>query len=652
MLLRTICADPERRLSELPFLTDDERRVILHEWRGPRESRVSDGVLSLAFEEQAARTPDAIAIAFEWRHLTYKALNRYTNRIAHRLRSYGVGPEKRVAVLLERSLEAVAATLGILKSGGVCVPIDTAYPLERVERLLADSGAVAVVTKRGICPAPIAGQHTILWLDEDTLHREPMDNPPCDVHPANLAYLMYTSGSSGAPKGVGVTHGSISRFATVMAAELDMRPSDRILQFASMSFDVVLEELWPAWIRGAAVVMRPDLLPAPAELNECMHREQITVVELPTAWWQQWVSELATFTLTRPPGLRLVLMGGETCSMEHVASWQALQVPLVHVYGLTETTVTSTTFLVSPVTTLGRSLPIGRPTGMAEMFVLDVYGDPVPSGVVGEIYIGGPGVARGYLGHPALTAQKFIPSPFGGFGKRLYSTGDRGRWLPAGDIEFLGRGDQQVKIRGYRIEIAEIEAALNSYPGVTQSAIVVDQDSAGKRLVAYVVSGAFPIHATELRRWLQARLPEYMIPQAFVTIDQLPLTPNGKLDRARLPLPEPADGTLHVAGRNAVEEALVAIWQDVLRTDRIAIDDHFFALGGHSLLATQVVSRIGKHFQIDFPLRHMFDAPTIRELAALVTEHQTAAILEAGNPLELLEEIERLSDEEVRVLSA
>ncbi|HEX2094716.1 MAG TPA: amino acid adenylation domain-containing protein, partial [Longimicrobiaceae bacterium] len=513
-VLAALGGDPRQRLSDVSLLTDAERAQVLEAWRGPAAAYPRTRCIHELIGECAAAEPGAVAVVCGEVRLTYAELNARAGRLADRLRSLGVGCEDRVGVCLERSAALAIAILGVLRAGGAYVPLDPAYPGERLSFLLADSEARVVVTRSGLGDLlPPDGPARLLVdsaSDADVPVCEP-DGVP-DVDPADLAYVIYTSGSTGTPKGVMVSHRSLVCYAEGMRERLGLRSTDRFLQFASPGFDVMVEEIFPAWLSGAAVVFpEGDLLDSPSGLLEVVEAQGVTAFELPTAFWHTWVHELSAEGRRLPESVRFVIVGGERVLPERLAEWARQELPLVHVFGLTETTVTTTTFRLEAGDDGSRwsNLPVGHTLPNAELYILDTRMHPVPAGAVGELYVGGEGVARGYAGRPALTAERFVPDPFAGApGARLYRTGDRVRWSEAGGLEFLGRVDQQVKVRGYRIEPGEIEAALVRHPAVSQAAVAVREGSPGqKQLVAYVVpaagyrAGLGGLHRSRLELW-------------------------------------------------------------------------------------------------------------------------------------------------------
>jgi amino acid adenylation domain-containing protein len=668
ILLEAMVADPEQRLSDLPLLTDNERQQLLVEWNDTRTDYPRDLCIHQLFEAQAQRTPDAVAVVFEHEQLTYGELNRRTNQLAHYLRALGVGPEVLVAVCLERSLEMIIGLLGVLKAGGAYVPLDPAYPKERLsfmlkdaevtvlltqERLVAelieDRGSKSVLspsTKLRINSAEGIGDRDsrssilnsriqVVCLDSgwETIASESGENPINATTPENLAYVIYTSGSTGQPKGVLVSHGSIADYCRSAQRYFELDASDAVLQFASLSFDVSLEEILSTLIVGAKLVGMGTAVWHPAEFHRKISEFGLTVLTLPTAYWQelarQWAGVPELVPNIQP---RLFVVGGDTMLPNGLNLWQRTpvnSVRLLNVYGPTETTITATAFELSPRLCENRTfqrIPIGRPLANRETYILDNYGNPVPVGVPAELHIGGVGIGRGYLNRPELTAEKFVPNPFSEeLGARLYKTGDLARYLPDGNIEFLGRVDQQVKIRGFRIELGEIEAALDQHPAVREAVVLALEDAPGeRRLVAYVVAERelFPT-TTDLRSCLKEKLPEHMVPALFVPLDALPLMPNGKVDRLALPVPDRARPELEkafVAPRDDLELQLAQIWEEVLGVRPVGVRDNFFELGGHSLLAVRLFALIDKRLGRKLPLTTVFQGATVEHLASVLRQ--------------------------------
>ncbi|HEY0016587.1 MAG TPA: non-ribosomal peptide synthetase, partial [Longimicrobium sp.] len=564
-------------------------------------------------EAHAARTPDALALVAGDERLSYAELNRRANRVARRLIALGAGPEVRVAVSVERTADLVTAMLAVLKSGACYVPLDPAYPAERLAFVLADAAVPVLVTQESLRAAlPVGGPVAVVSVDgdEERIAAESAENPERGARSDQLAYVIYTSGSTGTPKGVMVPHRGVPNLANAQARRFGIDGTSRVLQFASLSFDAAVAELFDALLTGATLVMAPgeELLPGPG-LLETLRRGRVTVATLPP-------SVLAVLAPDDLPKLRTVVSAGEAVDAATVERWSGGRA-FVNAYGPTETTVCATSARCEAD---GRAPAIGRALENVRVYVLDAAGRPAPVGVPGELYVGGVGVARGYLGRPGLTAGKFVPDPFGGEpGARLYRTGDRVRWRPEGVLEYLGRLDGQVKIRGFRIEAGEIEAVLRRHESVADCVVVAREDVPGeKRLVAYVVGD---VEAGALREHLRRELPEYMVPAAFVPLERLPLTPNGKLDRKTLPAPE-GDAYArrsYEAPLGEVEAALAEIWAEVLGVGPVGRLDHFFELGGHSLLAARAVSRLRREHGMDLPLSAFFDHPTLEALAAAAT---------------------------------
>jgi amino acid adenylation domain-containing protein len=648
-----LIADGGRALSRVSLLTEKERRQLLSEWNDTRAEFPHDICIHQLFEAQVERTPDNVAVVYgKGETLTYRELNERANRLAHYLKARGVGAESLVGLCVERSSEMAVGMLGALKAGAAYVPLDSTYPQERLAFMLADAGASVLLTQERLLERIPAHAAQIIRLDTDwaEVEKESGANPSNSACTENLAYVIYTSGSTGRPKGALITHRSLVNYADEMTRQFGLRADDRILQFASPGFDVVVEEVFPAWLCGACVVLpEEELLFSCEDLMRVIERDGVTGCELPAAYWQEWVHKLDAEGSAPPASLRFILVGCERPTPESLVIWDRFGIPLIYVYGITETTVTSTLYKRdAPTDTADRrnELPIGRPVANTRIYILAADMQPVPVGVRGELYIAGEGLARGYLHRADLTAQKFVPHPFSfEGGERLYRTGDVARFLPDGNIEFLGRQDKQVKVRGYRIELGEIEAALAEHEGVRECvALVRDWGAGEKRIVAYVIAAqtSLPPTALDLRTFLQPSLPPYMIPAAFILMDEWPLTPNGKVDTGALPAPDagrPETAGAYVAPRIPIEETLAEIWQEVLGIERVGVYDDFFELGGHSLLAMRLISRLREAFDVELPLRSILDTPNVAGLAIVVVQGQ-AADLDADEMTRLLAEME------------
>ncbi len=636
-LLEGIASAPHRRLADLQMLTEDEQRQLLVAWNRTGADTPRDRCVHELFAAWAERTPEALAVAGGGRRLTYGELNAHANRLAHRLRALGVGPEVPVGLCLEPSPEAVVGMLGVLKAGGAYVPLDPEDARERLAFMLQDTRVPALLTRQGLLPKLPESAARVICLDKGPEGATPEPaNPDGGAQPDSLAYIIYTSGSTGTPKGVEVRHAGLANLIAWHQRAYGVTPADRASQTARLAFDASVWEIWPYLTAGASVhIPDRETRTSPQRIVAWLAAERITLCFLSTplaeaALEEQWSEDLA---------LRALLTGGDRL---HRISRKAFPFRIVNHYGPTEYTVVTTCAQVSPE---DRKPPIGRPIANTRLYVLDLHMRPVPVGVPGELYIGGDGLARGYLHRPELTAERFVPDPFGvSPDARLYRTGDRVRYRPDGNLEFLGRMDQQVKIRGFRVEPGEIEAALVRHAGVREAAVVAREGVSGQRLVAYVVPAGAPPGPDELRAFLQEKLPAYMVPQAFVRLDSLPLTANGKVDRRRLPAPDDS-GLPSPEPRSPVERALAAVWAEVLGVERVGVHDNFFDLGGHSLLATRLVSRLCAEFGAELPLQALFDAPTVAELALALTRRR-AGETDREDLERLLAELEGLSDEE------
>jgi amino acid adenylation domain-containing protein len=642
-LLEQVAADPELPLPEVELLDGAERRRIVEEWNATAAELPAEPLVHRLFEAQADRAPDAVALVQGEESVTYRELDRRADRLARRLIDLGVVPDSRVGVCLERTPELVVALLAVFKAGGACVPLDPAYPAERLAFILGDAAPAVLVTRADLDAALPETAVPVLLVDRDVPAAEPAGRPAVEVTPEHLAYLVYTSGSTGTPKASMLPHRSVPGVLLgVDYVRLDA--GETLLQHSSHSWDAAILELWGALLNGGRCVLYPGRTPEPEGIEEQVKRHGVTTLWLPSALFNLVVE-------SRPgalAGVRQLVVGGEALSAPHAR--RVLQeypgVRLVNGYGPSECMVFTTCHVVAP-DFAGASVPIGRPVGDRRAYLLDEALNPVPAGVPGELFVGGPAVARGYLGRPGLTAGRFLPDPHGEPGARMYRTGDRVRSLDDGTLEFLGRVDQQLKVRGFRVEPGEVEAVLASHPQVGEAVVTARGATAADRmLVAYVTpAGDAAPAAAELRAWLRERLPEYMVPAAFVALDSIPLTPNGKMDRHALPAPEQSGpATPHVAPRTPVEEEVAAIWAEVLGMERVGIHDNFFEHGGHSLRATQVVSRVRGALGAEISLRDLFDAPTVAELAVCVEARRPPSSPEAIE--DRLEWLESLSEEE------
>jgi len=576
-------------------------------------------------EEQARRSPDATAVEHRGVRLTYAELNAKSNQLAQLLRSRGVGPEVIVGIGLKRSLEFPIALLAVLKAGGACMPLDPGYPAERLAYMQQDAQARVLITQPELEGTFAKSHAEVISLAPEWLRGRADASPDCagGASPANLAYVVYTSGSTGSPRGVLLSHRALVSYIVEAVALYRMVPTDRVLQFSSLSFDIAIEEIFPTWAAGATVVVRDDNAPPSVDhFLKFIEQRRISVLDLPTAFWHELVFGAADLQMTLPPSVRQVCVGGEKASLAAFKLWPkvtARRVRWINSYGPSEASVVATTWEPEEGEEVSE-LPIGRPVANTVVHLLDSQLKAVPAGETGELHIGGAGLARGYLNRPEETAKKFIRDPFSAEpGALLYKTGDLARYRADGNLEFRGRMDLQVKIRGFRIEVEEIEKTLETHPGVRESAVVVQGDVA-HRLVAFVLprNGSVPPRA-ELRDFLEAKLPEYMIPAAFVALPSMPMLPNGKVDRRTLAQME-LDASEGEPGRalDQVEETLLRIWRETLGTRAIGIADNFFECGGHSLLALRLMNRIQLTFRRNLPLAILLQAPTVEQLAKYV----------------------------------
>lgn len=628
-LVEAIVADPQERIRTLPLLTASQKHQLLVEWNNTRTDYPQKSIHQL-FEEQVDKTPDAVAVVFEDQQLTYQQLNLQANKLAHYLQFLGVEPEILVGVYLERSLEMIVGYLGIFKAGGAYVPLDPNYPPERLNYMVADSQMSIILTHSSLLPHLSStleqSQTKIICWDKDfeiEIACQSSDNPINNCTPDNLAYVIYTSGSTGRPKGVLIQHSALLNLVFWHLKNFEVKSSDRATQLAGTAFDAAVWELWPYLVVGASIyLIKSEFLLSAKTLQEKLISDDITISFIPTPLAEQF----CLLSWSANTTLRTMLTGGDRLNSYPL---NKLPFKFFNNYGPTENTVVTTSGQILPAASDSKFPPIGRPIANTQIYILDPYLQPLPIGVYGEIYIGGLSLARGYLNRPDLTSERFIANPFVA-NERLYKTGDLGRYLPDGNIEFLGRIDHQVKIRGFRIELGEIETVLTQHPQVQQVVVIVREDHPGnKYLTAYIVSATETLTSSELRQFLKGNLPEYMIPAAFVMLKALPLTPNGKVDRLVLPKPEITNSELEtafIAPGTALEAKLAEIWCTVLHLEQVGIYDNFFELGGHSLLITSVISRIQEHFSIVLPLRSLFTAPTIAELSQVIIAHQLDAI--------------------------
>ena len=627
-LLEGIVTNPQQSISQLPLLTATEQQQLLVEWNNTQADSPSDKCIYQLFEEQVERTPDAVAVVFENQQLTYQQLNCRANQLAHYLRSLGVKPDTLVGICVERSLEMVVGILGILKAGGAYVPLDPEYPQERLSFMLQDADVSIFLTQQKLLKRLQNHQAESICLDTDwqSISRSNQDNLITNLKATNLAYVIYTSGSTGQPKGVALNQLALNNLILWQLKNNSISSGAKTLQFAPISFDVSFQEMFSTWYSGGTLfLITEELRRDPVALLGFLQEKAVERLFVPFVALQQ-LAEVAISRELFHSHLREIITAGEQLQITPaISQWFSRldNCTLHNHYGPSESHVISTFTLTNSVDTWPLLPPIGRPISNTQIYILDKYLQPVPIGVPGELYIGGVSLARCYLNRPQLTQDKFILNPFDETGEgKLYKTGDLARYLSDGNIEYLGRIDNQVKIRGFRIELGEIETVLNQHGDVQVSTVIVREDHPGqKQLVAYIVPQKKIIPtSSELRQFMKAKLPDYMIPSAFVILEALPLTPSGKVNRRALPAPdllsEIADQ--FVAPRNPIEEKLALIWSQVLRLEKVGIHNNFFELGGHSLIATQVMSRLPEAFGISLPLRSLFESPTIAQLSEVI----------------------------------
>jgi amino acid adenylation domain-containing protein len=638
-LLEGIIDNPDQRLTRLPLMSEAERHQLLSAWRG--SATAESGPETLAphlFEAQVERTPDHIAVEFEQQQLTYRELDACANQLAHYLRKRGVGPEDVLGIYMNRSVDLIVSMLGVLKTGAAYLPLDPAYPRERQSLILRDARARLLLTQQELSDETMAPDATV-YVDRDwpLIAQESRASSELRLTGENLAYIIYTSGSTGRPKGVQIPHHALASYTKAAIRAYGIQVTNRVLQFAPVSFDTSVEEIYPCLASGATLVIRTEAMIStiPTFLRECAEKA-LTFLTLPTAYWHELVAVMCEEDLPFPSSVRLVVIGGERANPKHWFMWKkrmGQRVQLVNTYGPTETTVVATAYALTETERASATwaVPIGRPLANARTYVLDRHLQPVPAGLPGELYIGGGGLARGYLREPAMTALKFVPDPFAQEpGARIYRTGDLAKHRSDNTLEFVGRADRQVKVRGFRVELGEIESALETHPQVAQAFVMLRKPFADEalRLFAYIVSSTqgYQFAPGELRAYLKEKLPEYMIPAGFVVIDKLPLTPTGKINWRLLPEIDPATDdrqVSYVAPRTKTEEALAEIWATALNVGPVGIHDNFFELGGHSLLATRLISALNKTFGIELPLRDLFESPTVAALATIIEQKLT-----------------------------
>ncbi|MBT6564851.1 MAG: amino acid adenylation domain-containing protein, partial [Candidatus Scalindua sp.] len=632
-LAQEIVQNPDQEIGQYDLLSKKERDKHLIEWNNTKANYPEDKHIHQLFENQASNTPDAVAVVFEGKQLTYRELNQKSTQLAKYLQSLGVKPDTLVAICVERSLEMIVGIMGILKAGGAFVPLDPDYPEDRLRYMLKDSRVKILITREELTEkvsAFVSGNNCAVCVidkqwDEIMKIKGRLVN---EVQSGNLAYVIYTSGSIGRPKGVLISHDSLVNHCQVTQNYYNLTPDDHILQFASLNVDASLEQILPGLIKGATSILRDKEVWSPGEFQKKVRDNEITVADVPPAYLRELLLDWSHASeLNLQEQLRLVIVGGEALSPETVDLWRSSPMNstrLINAYGPTETTITSTVFEITADTQIpmpSQNIPIGRPLDNESVYILDGYRNPVPVGVRGELYISGTGVALGYLNRPELTREKFIDNHFNP-GTRMYKTGDLARWLADGNIEFLGRIDHQVKVRGFRIECGEIESVLNEQENIGNTLVLAKTINESVQLVAYFVpvNPGSSVDIEKLKNALKAKLPDYMIPSAFVSLDEIPLTPNGKTDRRALALHDIdlAGSKKYIAPVTETERQLADIWEEILGVEQIGVLDNFFDLGGHSLLSVRLMAEIHNKFGRDLPISTLIQTPTVKEQASML----------------------------------
>ncbi|MCY1020604.1 non-ribosomal peptide synthase/polyketide synthase [Pyxidicoccus sp. MSG2] len=651
--LEGLAASGTRCLEDVTLHSEAERRQVVVEWNQTRTDFPGESCIHHLFEQQVALRPEAIALEFGEQRLTYRELDARANQLAHLLRAHGVGPDDLVALCLERSVELIVSLLAILKAGGAYLPLDASYPAERLAFMLEDAPPRLLLTSRALSTQlPVSAQLPGLLVEELALAGQPTTAPDSGVGSRNLAYVDFTSGSTGRPKGVAIEHRSVMRlFHGSHYAHLG--PEETFLLIAPISFDASTLEVWGPLLFGGRLVVFPPQSPSDLELlTQVLTRHRVTTLHLTAGLFSQMVD----LKLEGLKGVRQLLTGGDVVSAPHVRRvMEELRIPITACYGPTESTLFTSCHRMTRPEQVGSAVPIGSPIANTRVYLLDAACQPVPVGVPGELYIGGEGLARGYLSRPDLTAERFVPDSFSSEpGARLYRTGDLARWRQDGVLEFLGRLDNQVKVRGFRIELAEVEATLLRHASVREAVAVVREDAPGdKRLVVYAVPAPGQrLDIAALRAFLQGHLPEYMVPSALVELEALPLTANAKVDRKALPAPEGSrsQAATYVAPRDEMEQEVARLWSEVLGVERVGVHDDFLSLGGHSLLATRLVSRVRQAFQVELPLKDFFAAPTVEKLSLRLLE--AMAQVPGDELATMMAELEKMDGDEVQQLLA
>jgi amino acid adenylation domain-containing protein len=633
VLLESVVADPNRRVSQLPILTPEEKYQVLFEWNNTQTDHLEGQTLTQLFNAQVERTPNVVAIRFDDRELTYRQLNQQANQLAHYLQSLGVRPETPVGICVDRSFEMVVALMAVLKVGAAYVPLNPANPKERIAFMLEDSRIPVLLTQRQLLKALPENTAKVVCLDSDRdrIAQQPDHNPTNMATPDNLVAVLYTSGSTGQPKGVMVEYKGFLNLCLWYKHHCPVSEESRVLLIIPFTFDAAFKNIIAPLLSGGQLILTSADYYDVARLLDIIEKQQVTVINTTPSLMHPIIELAAIGNYKALSSLEYVSLGGESMAIQKLRHWlnsPYCKCKLIHLYGPSECSdIASCHSVDREQANLLETVPVGKPIDNSRIYLLDKNDNLQPIGIPGELSVAGPTLARGYISRPELTAERFAPDPYGSQGGRIYRTGDLAKWLPEGNLQFIGRIDNQVKIRGIRIELGEIEAALRQHPEIRDVAVIAREDVPGiKRLVAYVVANENHLIASQLRGLAKQKLPDYMVPSAFVMMPALPLTSNGKLDRRALPVPdERSDLDDYVAPRNEMEERMAKIMGELLKVDRVGIQDNFFDLGGHSLLATQFVSRLREAFQVELPLSSLFEVATIAGLSEVIEKAQANA---------------------------
>jgi amino acid adenylation domain-containing protein len=643
-VLGSVAADPHQRLSAIPLMSDTEKRRVLVELNDTSADYPQDRCLHELFDDQVRRAPDAIAAIFRGQELSYGELSARANRVAWHLASMGVGPDVMAGIFLDRGFDLPVGLLGILKAGGAYLPLDPNSPQNRLGDIVDDARVAVILTSQRLKDRlPNRRARTVLIDSDPEFLTQSDESLPNRTNVENVAYVIHTSGSAGRPKGVLITHGSLVNHNLAVASEYGLTADDRVLHFASISFDVAAEELFPTWLVGAAVIIPSHARVASRpEFLQLLRLEQSTIVNLPATFWHEWVDEIARGAEKLPAAsFRLLIVGSERVSPEKFTMWRKMvddSWTTVNAYGATEATITATIYRPAgdECERSRLNVPVGRPIANARTYILDGQMQPAPVGIPGELHIAGAGLARGYLDRPDLSGERFLPNPFARVpGQRMYRTGDSARFLSDGNIEVLGRIDRQTKIRGFRVEPAEIESVIETHRSVRSTFVMLREDGGQQYLAGYVVPKEnHKLTGTELRRFLADRLPDYMIPSSFVILQSIPLTSSGKVDRNALPRPEKLPAELeaaHVSPRTKLEATIASIWRDVLGLKELGVNDNFYDLGGHSLYMAEIFSRLQHSLGKELTMVDLFEYPTVASLSRYLSrENSDRSVFDQG----------------------